>query len=250
VPDVYRSKVKVNGTWYTVSATYVKVAGTWKLATGVKTKVGGAWQTVYPYPLSADVSLTNLAVNGTAVANGGTYNLAYTTGTTVNITATIPAGATATGLGNVSVSYAGNPNTKSIVVTAENGTTTATYSVNIAVAAQPTVTVYYKYCTSSTSSAVTSGSYTDTTTTSSYTACNNIYAQLGYPYTWVCGSSVPADPVCVGTCTPCCQDTGSFTCIGAGPNRVQYTYYQYDPCCNTSCPNRYVYVDTNVCITE
>ena len=246
MPDVYRSKVKVNGTWYTVSATYVKVAGTWNLATGVKTKVDGAWQTVYPYPLSADVSLTNLAVNGTTVANGGTYNAPKGT-TSVNITATLPAGATATGLGTVSVSYAGNPNTKSIVVTAENGTTTATYSVNIAVAAPPTVTIYYKYCNAS---SVVSGSFTDTNTTNAATACNNRQAALGYPPNWVCGSSTPANPTCVTTCTPCCQDTGSFTCIGAGPNRVQYTYYQYDPCCGTSCPNRYVYEDTNICFGE
>jgi len=249
VPDVYRSKVKVGGVWYTVSATYVKVAGTWRTATGVYSKVNGAWVTAYPYPLSADTSLTNLRVNGVLVGNGGTFNAA--TGTTsVSISATIAAGATATGLGTVSVAYANNPNTKSIVVTAENGSTTATYTVNIAVGAPPTVTVYYKYCTSSSSTAITSGSYTDTTTTSASTACANRYAQLGYPYTWQCGATVPADPDCLATCTSCCQDTGTFTCAPYGVGRVRYIFPQYDPCCGRTCPDRVYYVDNAPCIGE
>ena len=248
MPDVYRSKVKVSGEWRTVSATYVKVDGTWKLATGVKSKVNGAWVTAYPYPLSADVSLTNLAVNGTPVANGGTYNIAYTTGTTVNITATIPAGATATGLGNVSVSYAGNPNTKSIVVTAENGTTTATYSVNISVAAQPGVTVYFKYCSGN--GTPTGGSAYVTDTTNASTACSQMEAAYGYPVLWECsGSDNVPTPDCMTECQPCCIDD-YFTCVGAGVNRVKYTYYQYDPCCSTSCPPIVVYEDTNICIGE
>lgn len=247
MPNVYRSKVKVGGTWYTVSATYVKVNGTWTAATGVYTKVGGTWKTAYPYPLSADATLTNLAVNGTSVANGGTYNIAYTTGTTVTISATLAAGATATGLGSTSVSYANNPNTKTIVVTAENGTTTATYTVNIQVAAQPTVTVYYKYCNSSSTTTFTSGSYTDTTTTSVTTACNNRYAQLGYPYTWQCGGSVPPDPNCLTTCVSCCQDTGTFTCAPYGVGRVKYTYPQYDPCCGRTCTDRVVILDAAGC---
>ncbi|CAB4128625.1 hypothetical protein UFOVP225_48 [uncultured Caudovirales phage] len=242
--NVYRSKVNVGGTWYTVSATYVKVGGVWKAATGVYSKVDGAWKTAYPYPLSADTTLTNLAVNGVSVANGGTYSVSNST-TSVTISATLAAGATATGLGTVSVSYAGNPNTKNIVVTAENGTSTATYSVNISVAApaQTSVTVYYKYCNSPQSTAFTSGSYTDTTTTSAYTACQNRYAQLGYPYTWQCGATPPADPTCTVSCTACCQDTGTYTCSIVG-GQARYVYPQTDPCCGTTCANRIVYMGT------
>jgi hypothetical protein len=252
VPDVYRSKVKVSGEWRTVSATYVKVDGTWNLATGVKSKVNGAWVTVYPYPLSADTTLTNLTVNGTSVANGGTYPVNNDV-TSVTIAATIPAGATATGLGAVSVSYAGNPNTKNIVVTAENGVNTATYSVNISVAAPaPTgVTIYFAYCTgvnTSTSGGSFMAGYTDITA-----ACNQAQANYGYPFGWACGGSqgvVPSQSCAGYPCTACCQDTGAFTCGPYGVNRVRYIYAQYDPCCGTTCPNRVVIEDGNICIGE
>lgn len=249
MPDVYRSKVKVSGEWRTVSATYVKVAGTWKLATGVKSKVNGAWVTAYPYPLSADTTLTNLTVNGNAVANGGTYPVSNGT-TSVVLAATIPAGATATGLGTVSVSYSGNPNTKSIVVTAENGVNTATYSVNISVAAPaPTgVTIYFAFCSgvnTGTGGASFMDGYTDVSA-----ACNQMQANYGYPYGWVCsGSEIYSYPDCSAyPCTACCQDTGEFTCGPYGVNRVRYIYAQYDPCCGTTCANRVVIVDGNICI--
>lgn len=264
--NVYRSKVKVGGAWKTISAMYVKVDGTWKLLSQGYVKINGVWRLFYPYPLNQDTTLATFKVNGTSVPNGGTYNVSSTTtsvtlsATTTSSTATISGAISgvASASGSVSVSRAGNPNTKTITVTAEDTAYTANYSVNIQVAAASTssVTIYYRYCQGI---GVIGGSYTDTSTSSATTACNNRKAALGNPTNWTCQGSefltVPPANYCSGSCTACCQDTGEFTCGpvynstgGVVPGKLKYTYYQSDPCCNTSCPPRIVYVDGSTCL--
>lgn len=257
MPNVYRSKVKIADTWRAVSAVYVKVNGTWKLSTAGYTKVNGTWRTFYPYPLSADATLSSLTINGSSIANGGTYNAGSGTTsvtlavTTTNAAATISGAVSGTGSasGSVSVSNAGNPNAKTITVTAEDGVTTASYTVyiNVAAPAPTSVTVYYTFCTAQGNTVT--GSYTDTTTTNAATACASRQASHGYPSNWACGSTPPPNASCSPPpCSPCCQDTGDFTCVNVSVNRVKYTYTQYDPCCGTSCPSRIVYQDNYQCM--
>lgn len=257
MPNVYKSKVKVDGTWRTMSAVYVKVGGVWKLSTEGYTKVNGTWRKFYPYPLSADATVSSIKINNTTIANGGTFNApSGTTSVTLSVTtsnslATISGAVSGTGSasGSVSVSNANNPNAKTVTVTAEDGVTTATYTVyiNVAAPAPTSVTIYYTYCTSQGTTAT--GSYTDTTTTSATTACANRQAALGYPSNWACGSTTPTNAICSPPpCNPCCQDTGEFTCAGYGVGRVRYVYKQYDPCCGTACPDRIVIVDSYLCM--
>ena len=145
MPSNY-NKVKVDGTWKSVTNQYIKVGGVWKTVTGIFVKDGGTWKTSYPYPVEADTTITSLKVNGTEITPGGTYNAAAGS-TSVNITVvTTNPSATVSGAGTVSVSYAGNPNQKNIVVTSQNGLRTQTYTVYVNVAPVTSVTIYYTYC--------------------------------------------------------------------------------------------------------
>lgn len=232
MPDVNNNKVKVAGTWRSVSAQYVKVAGSWVAVTGVYTKVGGAWKTSFPYPLSADATLSALTVNGSDVLTSGTITVPNgTTSVTVAATTTNSAATITSGTGSKSVSYAGNPNSLSVVVTAEDGLTTRTYTFTVVVAAPSTVTIYWAYCSGYnppvTGNGVVSGTSDPTT------ACNQKKSELGNPSNWVCqGTSAPTAPNC-GT-APCCTYSYS-TCVYNGNNTYTITDYYTDPCAGTSC---------------
>ena len=236
MPDVYRNKVYDLGAWRNVVAQYVKVNGSWVAVTAMYTKVNGVWKTSYPFPLSSDTTLSALTVNGSDVLS----TLAFaapngTTSVTVAATATNPA-STITGVGARSVSLAGNPNNLNVVVTAEDGVTTRTYTIVVTVAPPSTVTIYWAYC-SGYNPPVT-GSGTVSGTTDPATACAQKKTELGNPANWVCqGSSPPTAPDC-GTAqpTPCCTTTYS-TFDGRVGNTCYYTFYQTDNCANTTCPN-------------
>lgn len=43
-------------------------------------------------------------------------------------------------------------------------------------------------------------------------------------------------PIPAPVCTPCCQDTGGYYCCGSFS--IDACWYQYDPCCSTSCAVR------------
>ena len=240
MPDVYRNKVYDLGAWRNVTAQYVKVAGSWVAVTKMYTKVGGAWKTSYPFPLSQDTTLSALTVNGSNVLS----TLAFaapngTTSVTVAATATNPA-STITGLGVKSVSLAGNPNNLNVVVTAEDGVTTRTYTIVVTVAPPATVTIYWAYC-SGYNPPVT-GSETVTGTSDPTVACNNKKAALGNPASWVCqGTSPPSAPNCgEPPPTPCCTIYYA-TFDGRINNTCYYTYYWNDPCSpgTPTCPTTY-----------
>jgi hypothetical protein len=168
-----------------------------------------------------------------------------TTSVTVAATATNPA-STITGLGARSVSLAGNPNNLNVVVTAEDGVTTRTYTIVVTVAPPSTVTIYWAYC-SGYNPPVT-GNQTVSGTGDPAVACANKRAELGNPANWVCqGTSAPSAPNCgEPPPTPCCQTTFS-TFDGRVGNTCYYTFYQTDPCAGTTCPNVYytITVPTN-----
>ena len=238
MPDVYRNKVYDLGAWRNVTAQYVKVAGSWVAVTKMYTKVNGVWKTSYPFPLSADTTLSALTVNGSNVLS----TLAFaapngTTSVTVAATATNPA-STITGLGARSVSLAGNPNNLNVVVTAEDGVTTRTYTIVVTVAPPATVTIYWAYC-SGYNPPVT-GNETVSGTSDPTVACNNKKAALGNPANWVCqGTSAPTPPNC-GTIppSPCCTiaySTYDGTTTGGGVRTCYYTNYYTDPCASTTC---------------
>jgi hypothetical protein len=238
MPDVYRNKVYDLGGWRDVVAQYVKVAGSWVAVTKMYTKVNGVWKTSYPFPLSQDTTLATLTVNGSNVLS----TLAFaapngTTSVTVAATATNPA-STITGLGARSVSLAGNPNNLNVVVTAEDGVTTRTYTIVVTVAPPATVTIYWAYC-SGYNPPVT-GNETVTGTSDPTTACNNKKAALGNPANWVCqGTSAPSAPNCgEPPPTPCCT-TAYSTFDGRVGNTCYYTFYKTDPCAGTTCANEY-----------
>jgi hypothetical protein len=238
MPDVYRNKVYDLGAWRNVVAQYVKVSGSWVAVTAMYTKVNGTWKTSYPFPLSSDTTLSALTVNGSDVLS----TLAFaapngTTSVTLAATATNPA-STITGLGARSVSLAGNPNNLNVVVTAEDGVTTRTYTIVVTVAPPSTVTIYWAYCSSGGYEPTQTGNATISGTNDPVVACNNKKAELGNPPNWVCqGTSAPAAPGCTPVPpTPCCQ-TSYSTFDGRVGNTCYYTFYQTDPCAGTTCPN-------------
>jgi hypothetical protein len=237
MPSVYRNKVKVAGTWRSVNATYVKVNGTWKAATGVYTKVDGSWKTSYPFPLSADVGIDALYIDGLPMDLNRLYNPYIVSYTTTSVTLSVTksdANATVTGTGVKSVAYNTTPNPYTITVTAEDGVTTKDYVIYIKVADPgKSVTIYYAFCVDGISQA---SSYTSTTTDSGFTACGEMNAALGYPKKFTCTSVR-------GTVTlPICQTCPDKGCCQSDPNTPEYCTStglyapQYDPCCGTTCP--------------
>lgn len=241
MPDVYRNKVYDLGGWRDVVAQYVKVSGSWVAVTKMYTKVGGVWKTSYPFPLSQDTTLATLTVNGSNVLSTLAFSAPNgTTSVTVAATATNPA-STITGLGARSVSLAGNPNNLNVVVTAEDGVTTRTYTIVVTVAPPATVTIYWAYCSSGGYLPTISDSATITGTNDPTVACNDKKAQLGNPPNWVCGSTPgpSPSPSCAAVPEPpCCQTTYS-TFDGRVGNTCYYTFYRTDPCAGTTCANVY-----------
>jgi hypothetical protein len=240
MPDVYRNKVYDLGAWRNVTAQYVKVAGSWVAVTKMYVKVNGTWKTSYPFPLSADTTLSSLTVNGSDVLS----TLAFaapngTTSVTVAATATNSA-STITGLGSRSVSLAGNPNNLNVVVTAEDGVTTRTYTIVVTVAPPATVTIYWAYCSSGGYQPTQTGNATITGTSDPTEACNNKKAELGNPPNWVCqGTSAPTAPSCTPIPpSPCCTisyQTYDGSTTGGGVKTCYYTNYYTDPCAGTTC---------------
>lgn len=208
MPNVNKNKVKISGAWASIAAQYVKVDGVWKTVTGISTKVNGTWKTSYPYPLSQDATLATLTVNGSDVLASGTVTVPNgTTSVTVAATTTSPDATVTSGTGTVSVAYSSNPNTKSVVVTAQDGVTTRTYNFNVVVAAPATVTIYWAYCSGYNPPVTGSGVVSGTSDPS--TACNQQKAALGNPSNWVCqGTSAPTAPDC-GTAPAPCQEACS-----------------------------------------
>jgi hypothetical protein len=227
------NKVRALGAWRSITDQFVKVGGEWKTVSKVYVKVGGSWHQSYPYPPEKDTTLTSLTVNGTEVLGTLAY-AAATNSTSVTIAATASnTAATVTGTGSKTVNYSTNPNSLNVVVTSEDGTKTATYTVVVTVAAPTQTTIYYTYCSGYSS---TGGSYLDTTTTDPTTACNNRRAALGNPSSWSCGGSgMPSYPDCGPIpCTPCCSV--SYTVFdGGGNGRCNYTDYYSDACCSSAC---------------
>jgi hypothetical protein len=240
MPDVYRNKVYDLGAWRNVTAQYVKVAGSWVAVTKMYTKVNGVWKTSYPFPLSQDTTLATLTVNGSNVLSSLAFAAPNgTTSVTVAATATNSA-STITGLGVRSVSLAGNPNNLNVVVTAEDGVTTSTYTIVVTVAPPATVTIYYAFCSSGGFQPTQTGNATITGTSDPTTACNQKKSELGNPPNWVCqGTSAPTAPTCTPIPpSPCCQPSYTVfnsSIIGGGVRTCYYTTYYTDPCASTSC---------------
>lgn len=240
------NRVRALGAWRSIAGQFVKVNGTWKTISTIYVKVGGVWKQSFPYPLEKDTTLTALTVNGTDVLATGAYAAAAnSTSVTIAATATNPL-STITGLGSKTVNYSTNPNNFDVVVTSQDGTKTATYSIVVTVAAPTQVTVYYTYCSGYSS---TSGSYLDTTTADATTACNNRKAALGNPSAWACGTSAPSAASCGSPpCSPCCS-VSNTTFDGGGSGTCHYTDYYTDPCCGSSCSPSVVHYTISVCKT-
>ena len=240
MPNVNKNKVYALGAWRNVSAQYVKVGGVWKAVTGVYSKVGGSWKTSYPFPLSADASLATLTVNGSDVLTSGAVTVPNgTTSVTVAATTTNPAATITSGTGTKTVNISTNPNSLSVLVTAEDGITTRTYTFTVTVAAPATVTIYWAYCSGYNPPVTGNGTVSGTSDPS--VACNQKKSELGNPSNWVCqGGSAPTAPNCGNPPpSPCC--TEDYTVydgyrVVAGTKICNYTRYYVDPCAGTTCP--------------
>ncbi len=101
-------------------------------AVSVTGTTGGATLTIYQ-PSSA-CNLTSLSVNGMTLspafaASKSSYSLPETTAESIIINATAESGATITGIGTKTLAY--GPNQFTITVTAEDGITKKTYTINV-----------------------------------------------------------------------------------------------------------------------